>query len=134
MKPKIKKRNPLLWVFEPFEDDPRFALRKLFSFDAAYLDGRLYLAVAGGREPWNGLLVCTSREHHASITVQFPQLVSHKVLGKWLYLSQSHPQFESIAVELAAIARKRDPRLGVASQRRDRHNLSFLPSVSCSLS
>jgi hypothetical protein len=122
MKPRIKNKNPLLWVFESFEDDPRFALLKLFSFDAAYLDGRLYLAVAGGKEPWNGLLVCTSREHHASIKAQFPQLVSHKVLGKWLYISQSHPQFESIAADLAAIARRRDPRLGVESQRRDRNN------------
>ena len=97
MKARIKPKNPLLWVFEPLEDDPRFVLRKLFSFDAAYLDGRLYLAVSGGKEPWNGLLVCTSREHHAAIRSQYPQLVSHQVLGKWLYLSQSHPEFESLA-------------------------------------
>ena len=119
-KQKIKQKNPLLWVFESLEDDPRFFLRKLFSFDAAYLDGRLYLAVAGGKEPWNGLMVCTSREHHAAIRSQFPQLVSHKVLGKWLYLSQSHPEFETVAVELAAMARKRDPRLGVESKVRMR--------------
>jgi hypothetical protein len=118
---KIKPRNPLLWVFEPFEDDPRFVRRKLFSFDAAYLDGRLYLAVSGGEEPWNGLLVCTSREHHASMLAEFPQLVSHAVLGKWLYISQAHPQFESTASDLAQRSRKRDPRLGVESQRRDRH-------------
>jgi hypothetical protein len=119
-KQKIKPKNPLLWIFEPLEDDPRFALRKLFSFDAAYLDDRLYLAVAGGKEPWNGLLVCTSREHHAALKKQYPQLISHKVLGKWLYLSQSNPEFESIAVELAALARKRDPRLGVESKTRMR--------------
>jgi hypothetical protein len=119
-KQKVKAKNPLLWVFEPLEEDPRFVLRKLFSFDAAYLDGRLYLAVAGGKEPWNGMMVCTSREHHASIRGQFPQLVSHKVLGKWLYLSQSHPEFESVAVELAVMARKRDPRLGVESKVRMR--------------
>jgi hypothetical protein len=119
-KQKVKAKNPLLWVFESLEEDPRFVLRKLFSFDAAYLDGRLYLAVAGGKEPWNGMMVCTSREHHASICSQFPQLVSHEVLGKWLYLSQSHPEFESVAVELAAMARKRDPRLGVESKVRMR--------------
>jgi hypothetical protein len=119
-KQKVKAKNPLLWVFESLEEDPRFVLRKLFSFDAAYLDGRLYLAVAGGKEPWNGMMVCTSREHHASIRSQFPQLVSHEVLGKWLYLSQSHPEFEPVAVELAAMARKRDPRLGVESKARMR--------------
>jgi hypothetical protein len=118
MKPKSK--NPLLWIFEPLEDDPRFFLRKLFSFDAAHLDNRLYLAVAGGEEPWNGLMVCTAREHHASLLKQFPQLVSHEVLGKWLYISQSHSEFESVAVELATMARRRDPRLGLESKARMR--------------
>ena len=119
-KSRVKIRNPLLWIFEPLEDDPRFFTRKLFSFDAAHLDNRLYLAVATGEEPWNGLLVCTSREHHVSILSQFPELVSHPVLGKWLYLSQTHPEFESVATELAFLARKRDPRLGVESNVRAR--------------
>ena len=116
MKQKIKARNSLLWLFEPLEEDPRFIRRRLFSFEAAYLDGRLYLAVANGKEPWNGLMVCTSREHHAAIRKEYPQLISHKVLGKWLYLSQAHPEFEGVAVELVALARNRDPRLGVESQ------------------
>jgi hypothetical protein len=120
MKPRTKPKNPLLWIFETLEDDPGFFQRKLFSFDAAHLDNRIYLAVYGGEEPWNGLLVCTSREHHASLLRQFPQLVSHKVLGKWLYISQSHPEFESVAADLAAMARKRDPRLGVESKARMR--------------
>ena len=120
MKLKIKPKNSLLWIFEPLDDDPKFLQRKLFSFDAAYLDDRLYLAVADGKKPWNGLLVCTSREHHAALRDQFPQLVPHKVLGKWLHLSLSHPEFETIALELAAMARKRDPRLGVESKPRKR--------------
>jgi hypothetical protein len=113
---RTKRRNPLLWLYEPLEDDPRFVLRKLFNMDAAYLDGKLYLGVVEGREPWNGLMVCTFREHHAGLQSQFPQLVSHKVLGKWLYLSQSHPAFESVATELVEMARKRDARLGVQPQ------------------
>ena len=120
MKRKSKPKNSLLWIFEALEDDPKFFQRKLFSFDAAYLDDRLYLAVADGKEPWNGLLVCTSREHHTALRNEFPQLTPHKVLGKWLHLPLSHPEFETIALELAAIARKRDPRLGVKSQPRKR--------------
>jgi hypothetical protein len=115
---KIKPKNPLLWIFETLEDDPHFFVRKLFSFDAAHLGTRVYLAVSGGEEPWNGLLVCTAREHHASLIRQFPQLVSHAVLGKWLYISQTHPEFESVALDLAALARRRDPRLGVESKAR----------------
>jgi hypothetical protein len=85
---------------------------------AAYLDGKLYLAVADGKEPWNGLMVCVAREHHAAILSEYPQLVSHPVLGKWLYLSRSNPEFETLATELTALARKRDPRLGVEPQSR----------------
>ena len=120
MKAKLKKKNPLLWLFEPFEDDPRFVQRKLFSFDAAYLDGRLYVAVNDGKEPWSGMLVCTSREHHAALREEFPQLKPHKILGKWLYLSQAHPDFESVAPAIVALALRRDPRLGVESSRQPR--------------
>jgi hypothetical protein len=115
---KPKSKNPLVWLFEPLEDDPRFIQRRLFSFQAAYLDGRLYLAVADGKEPWNGLLVCTSKDRQAQLIEDYPQLVSHKVLGKWLYLSQSVPNFETLAQELVAMAQRRDPRLGVESQSR----------------
>jgi hypothetical protein len=120
MKLKAKPKNSLLWLFEPLEDDPGYFQRKLFSFDAAYLDGRLYLAVADGKAPWNGLLVCTFREHHAALRAEFPQLAPHKILGKWLHLPLSHPHFETFALELVALARKRDPRLGVESQVRKR--------------
>ena len=113
MKPKPKSKNALLWLFEPLEDEPRYLRRRLFSFDAAYLDGRLFLAVKDGEEPWNGLMVCTSRDRHAALLAQFPQLRSHQVLGKWLYLSQTHPEFESLAQEIVELARRRDPRLGI---------------------
>jgi hypothetical protein len=118
---KIKKKNPFLWLFEPLQEDPGFFGRKLFSFDAAYLDGRLYLAVKEGSEPWSGLLVCTYHEHHPALLAEFPQLTPHKVLGKWLHLSLSHPEFESTAVEIVSLALKRDLRLGVEPKIRSRH-------------
>lgn len=86
MKGKIKKKNALLWLVEPLEEDPRFVQRKFSHLDAAYLDGLLYVAVRDGREPWSGLLVCTSREHHSALVAEFPQLAPHGVLGKWLYI------------------------------------------------
>jgi len=85
---------------------------------AAYLDGKLYLAVADGKEPWNGLMVCVAREHHVDILSEYPEVVSHPVLGKWLYLSRSSAEFETLSTELAALARRRDRRLGIEPQRR----------------
>jgi hypothetical protein len=110
---KKKKANSLLWLFEPLEDDPRYLRKRFFSFEAAYLDGRLCLAVVDRGEPWNGMMACTSREHHASLQSEFSHWKPHPVLGKWLYISQLHPEFESVAAEMVEAARKRDPRLGI---------------------
>ncbi|HEY0701560.1 MAG TPA: hypothetical protein VGD60_02225 [Candidatus Acidoferrales bacterium] len=110
---KKKKANSLLWLYEPLEGDSRYLCKRFFSFEAAYLDGRLCLAVVDRGEPWNGMMACTSREHHASLLAQFPALTPHKVLGKWLYISQMHPEFEGVAAGLVELARRRDVRLGV---------------------
>ena len=113
LRPRLKGAHPLVWVFEALENDPGYELRRMFNLRAAYLDGLIYLAVAQGEEPWNGLVVCTSHDCHADLQRDFPELVAHAVLGKWLYLSQNHPEFESTAQKLARAALERDPRLGV---------------------
>ena len=100
---KKKKANPLLWLYEPLESYERYLCKKFFSFDGAYLDGQLCLAVVNLREPWNGMMACTSREHHASLRAEFPALESHRVLGKWLYISQLHPEFEGVATGLVEL-------------------------------
>ena len=109
-KPQI---NNLLWLYEPLEEIPRFVIRKVFFLDAVYIGERLYLALVERDEPWNGLMVCTSREHHASLLSQFPQLASQEILAKWLYNTQSHPQFESVATKLVSLTAERDVRLGI---------------------
>ncbi|HTJ93093.1 MAG TPA: hypothetical protein VL424_08285 [Pararobbsia sp.] len=120
LNPRLRRVSPLFWVFESLEDDPGFTTKKFFMFDAAYLDGLLYLAVNVGEEPWNGLVVCTSHEQHASLIDEFPELAAHPVIGKWLYLPQTHPDFESIAHRLARLALRRDTRMGVEPGSRKR--------------
>lgn len=85
----------------------------MFGCDAAYLDGLLCLVVADRAEPWNGLLVCTSQAHHASLMAQMPALRPHPELGKWLYLPQGHEDFESLAAAIVRGVRGRDERIGV---------------------
>ncbi|RKP59369.1 hypothetical protein [Pararobbsia silviterrae] len=120
LNPKVRRVSPLFWVFESLEDDPGFMTRKFFMMDAAYLDGLLCLAVSQGEEPWNGLAVCTSQDHHASLLDDVPELVVHPVIGKWLYVSQTHPEFESIALKLARLVGRRDARIGVEPGSRKR--------------
>ena len=86
----------------------------MFGCRACYIRGRMvFLMARGGTEPWNGILVPTDRCHHATLTVQYIGLTPHPVLGKWLYLSESHDQFEEMARALVELVRKGDLRIGI---------------------
>lgn len=111
-------RNSLLWIFEPLERDAGYSSKRMFGCLAAYLDDLLCLVAADRGDPWNGLLVCTSRDRHAALMADEPALRPHAVLGKWLYLPQDHPEFETVAARLARRTLERDPRLGVAPRPR----------------
>jgi hypothetical protein len=113
MKPKVKRPHPLHWILEPVEREPSFFQKPMFGCQAAYLYGRLVLVLAAHEEPWNGLLVCTSREFHSALIDDFPGLRPHPVLPKWLYLAQSCDGFEETAQQLALQALKNDARIGV---------------------
>jgi hypothetical protein len=119
--PKVREENPLLWIFEPFMAREDYAQRRMFGHEALYLRGRLQLVVGGGgEEPWNGMLVATSREHHDGIREAAPALEPHPILGKWLYLSQTHPDFETTVTQIQALLRRNDERIGVESSRKSR--------------
>lgn len=85
----------------------------MFGCRAAYYGGLLVLVCANQEEPWNGVLLPTEREHHASLMREFPRLSPHPILGKWLYLSQEDPGFEEIASTLVKRIMKSDIRIGV---------------------
>ncbi|AWI09023.1 hypothetical protein [Ereboglobus luteus] len=116
---KTIKIHPLAWLWEPLEGDPSFMLRSMFGGKAAYLDGKLMLFFFKGEESeWRGMCVCTGHEHHESLIADFPALAPHPVLPKWLYLQEEHERFESVAEKIVALARRRDPRLGVIGKPR----------------
>lgn len=117
------RSNSLLWVIEPLERDAGHTSRKMFGSDAAYLDGLLCLVAVDRDEPWNGLLVATSREHHAALMEEMPGLRPHPVLGKWLYVPQDDEAFETIARRVGELALARDPRIGVEPKPRSRRKV-----------
>lgn len=108
-----RHRNSLAWIFEALERDSSHIGTRMFGCDAAYIDGMLCLVIADRGEPWSGLLVCTSHERHAALIDDMPALRPHPVLGKWLYVPQDDPEFESIAERMVALVLARDPRVGV---------------------
>ncbi len=116
----VRRVHAFAWIWEPLEADPTFVLRSMFGSKVVYLDGRLALGFVEKRKPWRGVLVCTDRAHHASLRAEFPELVPHPVLPKWLYLDDSLDAFERVAQALAGLARARDPRIGIAAKSRSR--------------
>lgn len=117
----FRRVHPHAWLWEPMEDDATFVLGSMFGTRVAYLDGLLMLCFAAKEEPWRGILVCTDRPQHPSLRAEFPALVPHPILGKWLYLPESADDFERVAGRLVNRAMGRDPRIGVmpGKKRRD---------------
>jgi len=110
---KVKRQHPFQWLLESVEAEPSFFQKPMFGCQAVYLFGKLVLVLATKEDPWNGLLVCTSREFHAALIDEYPGLHPHPVLGKWLYLPQAHDGFEETARQLVQQIVKNDPRIGV---------------------
>jgi hypothetical protein len=120
----VPQIHPYAWLWESLEAESSFLLRPMFALKALYLDGKLMFCFAAKPEPWRGLLIATDRERHSSLLVDFPELVPHPILPKWLYLSESTGSFDSTAQELCSLVKNRDPRIGILPEiKKSRKNL-----------
>ncbi|MDF3056016.1 MAG: hypothetical protein K0R17_231 [Rariglobus sp.] len=109
----VKAEHPLQWLAEPLVPEPSFVLKSWFGGRTIMLHGMHHLFLTAQGEPWQGVLVCTFHEHQESLRAEFPALVPHPILGKWLYLPESADTFERDAKRLVQLVRARDPRLGI---------------------
>jgi hypothetical protein len=112
------------WLLETLETEPTLFVRPMFGGKAVYLHGRLVLSLNAHEEPWRGVLVATSQEHHASLVAERPALRVHPILGKWLYLPEACATFERDATWLVARIRACDPRIGVEPGKKIRKSRS----------
>lgn len=114
LRPKaVKPEHPLQWLAEPLNSEPSFELKSWFGGRTVMLDGKHHLFLTTQGEPWQGVLVCTFHEHQASLRADFPALLPHPVLKKWLYLPETSENFERDAKNLILLVKGRDPRLGI---------------------
>jgi hypothetical protein len=120
---KLKREHPLEWLAEPAQRDPTFVLKAWFGGRSIMLRGKHQLFLTTQGEPWQGVLVCTFREHQPSLLAEFASLQPHPVLGKWLYLPEAAETFERDAQRLVKLALAGDPRLGVAPSPRKRRKV-----------
>lgn len=105
------------WILDAFIDHPTFFTKRMFGGLAAYLFERQMLVLVeptkSGRWDWHGVLVCTGREHHASLRAEFPALAPHEVLGKWLFIDSTHENFEATMDAVARRIAGNDRRFGI---------------------
>jgi hypothetical protein len=108
------------WILEEFVEHPTFFTKRMFGGLAAYLFERLMLLLVeptkSGRWNWHGVLVCTDYQHHASIQAEFPALMPHEVLRKWLFIDSIHQDFESTMQAVAKHVASNDPRFGIVAR------------------
>ena len=105
------------WIFEVFEDHPSFLTKRMFGGLAVYLFGRMMMVLVEptrtGRWKWHGVLICTERAQQSAIIKEFPELASHDVLKKWLYIDSRHEEFERTMQRVAKAIARDDQRFGV---------------------
>jgi hypothetical protein len=105
------------WIFQAFVEHRTFFTKSMFGGLAAYLFERQMLLLVeptkSGRWTWHGVLVCTDYEHHASLQAEFPALLPHDVLRKWLFIDSAHEDFESTMEAVAKQVARNDPRFGI---------------------
>jgi hypothetical protein len=111
------KRFKNEWILDPFADQPSFFTKRMFGGLAAYLFERQMLVLVeptkSGRWKWHGVLVCTDYQQQASIQAEFPALMPHEVLRKWLFIDSTHEDFESTMEGVARRVVNNDPRFGI---------------------
>ncbi len=105
------------WIFDAFAGRATFFTKRMFGGLAAYVHERQMLVLVQptktGRWKWHGVLVCTGQQHHASIRAEFPALMPHAVLRKWLYIDSAHEDFESTMEAVARRMATDDGRFGI---------------------
>jgi len=105
------------WILDAIIEHPTFFTKTMFGGLAVYLFGRQMLLLVeptkSGRWNWHGVLVCTGYEHHTSLQTEFPALMPHEVLRKWLFINSAHEDFESTMEAAVKRVATDDPRFGI---------------------
>ncbi len=113
------------WVYEPLEEFEDFYTKRMFGGLAIYCHGKMVLMLAESPgdyeyrgvtypfEVWNGVLFPTYFEFHQSLKKDFPELVNHPILGKWLYFPHDNPTFNQQVSSIVDLIFENDDRLGI---------------------
>jgi hypothetical protein len=98
--------------------------RSMFGCLAIYVQDKIVLILRDRPKNTadNGVWLATTKEHHQSLQLEFPNMRSIKVLGKpvtgWQVLPADAPDFEQAAMRACELVLAQDPRIGKTPARR----------------
>ena len=130
-----KPLNELYWV-EDLLEKTDYLKKPMFGGFAFYLNDKIILALFEGDgetkykdkdyhfEIWHGCLFPLERENHALALKQFPFLVQHPVLTKWLYLPLKTENFEDLTTKIIRQIIKPDSFWGVIPKPKNKKSKS----------
>lgn len=114
---KQRKKIPYEFVLDALADLSPWT-RPMFGCLAIYVGEKIVLVLREkqGASPDNGVWLATTRDHHASLHRDFPNMRSIEVLGKevtgWQVLPADAPDFEEAAMHACELVIGGDPRIG----------------------
>lgn len=105
------------WILDELSNHPSFRTKGMFGGLAVYIYDKQVMVIVeptkSGRWDWHGVLICTDKEHQASLIKEMPALAPHEVLKKWLFLDSAHDDFEETVSKVSDIIEQNDPRIGI---------------------
>ena len=115
-------------IYNPLENSNGLIFKHMFGGMAVYSEGLMKFLHCEDRGEgtnewrgqvfdfaiWHGMMICTDYAHHESLLKDYPELVNHPILAKWLYLPLlEEDDFRSSAKKLLHKALKNDLRIGI---------------------
>lgn len=126
---KRRKAVPYEFVLDALAHLPT-ETRTMFGCLAVYLGDKIVLLLRDRSDNLadNGIWLATTREHHESLSHEFPNMRSIQLLGKritgWQVLPSDAPDFEQAALHACELIVDRDPRIGKVPKSRQKKTAS----------
>lgn len=106
-----KEPQELKWLESLLPEDG-YRRKPMFGGFAYYIDERIVMVIFENPgdykyrnqtykfEVWNGCMFPVEHEHHDKARAQFPELITHPVLAKWLYVPLHTEGFDELATDI----------------------------------
>lgn len=134
MEEEVKRRKsvPHAFVLEEL-GAVEYRTRAMFGCVAVYVGEKIVMALRDRPEHRsdNGVWLATTRDHHASLRREFPNMRSIGLLGEavtsWQVLAMDAPDFEESVVRACELIRKGDERIGKVPERKRKKSMRVGP-------